>query len=439
MRNLIVSLRRGMSVRKQDEQGNLIVALIIILVLSTIAAALAYRVIGNEGTVVTRQNNAAAVSKADAGISDALFRLDQGTTGTGTGSYFCVNAAQPNDTNCIAPIVPGAPNVSYVATQVTTTDWLIRSVGEVNGKYGAVQESADRTSMYPFAVFGNTALNFNGNAGTSLSTYAPTQPPSETNPNMDGAVAIGSNGTITCNGGIGANVQADYYGTGGVGSLSSSCGTPNSFSDTYPLPIPAAPNNMAPNCPGNGIMGSTSSTGLSTLPAGTYLCTTPITISGLLQVSGQVQLYVILDPSQYGSSTNAVTITRGSYVNDMADYCAANPTDTTNCTGTYDLPSALNFQLFSNSTGTVGNDNGQPGYWFGGILYAPQASLTQDGCGSHYYGSLTINLLTCEGGPHLYVSYDSELATDWGPWTASAYQQVNPSSVLDLFAPTGTY
>lgn len=428
MRNFFVKVRRIVSIHKHDEQGNLIVSLIIILVISTIAAALAYRVIGNEGTVVTRQNAAAGVSKGDAGISDALFRLDQGTTGTGGGTFFCVNAVDPSDANCVGGTVPGAPNVSYVATQVTSTNWLIKSVGQVNGQEGAVQESAIRTAMYPFAVFGNTALNFNGNAGTSLSTYDPSRPASGSNPNMDGAVAIGSNGTITCDGGIGANVQADYYGTGGVGSLSASCGTPQSFSDTFNLPIPAAPTSPTPNaCPGDGNIGSTSSSGLSVLAAGTYLCTTPITISGLLMVSGQVQLYVILDSGTYGSSTNAVTIIRGSYINDMSDYCANN-TDTTNCVGTQNLPTALNFQLFSNSNGTFGNDNGQ-GYYFGGIMYAPEASLTQDGCKSQYYGSITINLLTCNGGPHLYVSYDSELSTDYGPWTASAYQQINPSSV----------
>lgn len=428
MRNLLTPNRLRGRIQR-DDQGNLIVVMVIILVLSTIAAGLAYRVIGSEGTVVTRQNVASGVAGADAGISDALFRLDQGVTGTGSGSYFCVNTATSGtppttDPNCVANSIPGSPGVSYVANEVTSTDWSVKAIGNVNGKYGAVQESAIRTALYPFAIFGNTSLDFNGNAQLSLSTYSPSAPASSSNPDTTGAVAIGSNGTITCNGGIGAVVQADYYGTGGVGSLSSSCGTPQSFSNTFNLPIPAAPSTWSA-CPNNGSMGSVN--GVSILPAGTYLCMVPVTINGLFEVSGQVKLYIILDPGTYNSSTNALTINAGSFVNDMSDYCAANPTGS-GCNVTQNLPTALNLQIFTNSTGTVGNDNGQ-GYWFGGILYAPEASLTQDGCKSQYYGSLTINVLTCNGGPHLYVSYDSELSTDYGPWTASAYTQINPSSV----------
>jgi hypothetical protein len=40
-----------------------------------------------------------------------------------------------------------------------------------------------------------------------------------------------------------------------------------------------------------------------------------------------------------------------------------------------------------------------------------------------------INVLTCDGGPHLSVSYDSALANLYGPWTAGSYTQINPASV----------
>lgn len=86
------------------------------------------------------------------------------------------------------------------------------------------------------------------------------------------------------------------------------------------------------------------------------------------------------------------------------------------------------FQVLTDATGTAGNSNGS-GFWFGGIVYAPDASLTADGCMGVYYGSLTINTLTCNGGPHLTVYYDETPATDYGPWAASDYAQVNPSSV----------
>jgi hypothetical protein len=144
-------------------------------------------------------------------------------------------------------------------------------------------------------------------------------------------------------------------------------------------------------------------------------------------VTGQVKLYVILDPSLYGPGTTAITITSGSYVNDQSDYCAAN-IGAAGCTPTPDLPSAQSFEVFSNTTGSVGGYSGS-GYWLGGILYAPTASLTQDGCKSVYYGSLIISTLTCDGGPHLTINYDNALQTVYGPWFVSGYTQISPSLV----------
>lgn len=416
--------------RRADEQGSIVFVLMIIVVLCTIGTVMTSRVVGNEQVVVSRQSNAAAVSLADGGLADALFRIDQGTAGTGTGSYFCVNSS---DNNCVAASVPAAPGVSYVARQSGSTSWTIQSVATANGQNAAVQETVTRSVLYPFALFGETSLTFNGNAGQAFATYSSSEPPSSStsppNPNPAGAIAVGSNGPINCDGGLGSNVTVVYYGTGGVGSTqSSSCGTYQSHANTFYLATPTAPQG-ALTCPGNGQMGSNIVGAPTLLPPGTYLCTTPITINGQLNVSGPVQLYVILDPTIYGSSTNAVTIIGGSYVNDQADYCTAH-SGASGCSPTPDLPTAENLQLFSNTTGTVGNDNGNSGYWFGGIMYIPYGSLTQDGCRSVYYGSVIINTLTCNSGPHLSVSYDQALQSVYGPWVASGYLQLNPSTVF---------
>ena len=415
---------RRLDPRSRDERGSLIIVMIIILVLVTVTAAVAVRVIGNETVVLTHQGTASAVSGANAGISDALFRLDQGTQNT----TFCINASNVGDTHCLGTTIPGAPNVSYVATEVNSAKWTIDAIDTVNGHQGAIQETVARSAQYPFALFGNTSLTFNGNASGSFSTYNDTQTASSSNPDTSGNVAIGSNGSITCNGGIGSNVQTDYYGSSSISNIqNSSCGSPQGYSYTYYLPTPTAPASSLP-CPNNGSLGSGISGAPTSLSAGTYLCTTPVTINGLLQVTGQVSLYIILNPSTYGSSSAALTITAGSYVNDMSDYCASAGSSASGCTPTPDLPVAANFQVLTNSDGQVGFSNGH-GYDFGGVLYAPQAYLTEDGCKSQYYGSVVINTLTCNGGPHLYVSYDSELGQIWGPWQASGYTQVNPSSV----------
>ena len=140
----------------QSERGNIVIVMTIILIMVTIGAAMAYRVIGNQSIVVSRQNTSAGVSGADAGVSDALFRLDQGTSSYSPGQSFCVKSA---DSNCVAGSIPGAPGVSYIATEVNPADWTVQALGTVNGKLGAVQESVTRTAAYPYALFGNTSLD----------------------------------------------------------------------------------------------------------------------------------------------------------------------------------------------------------------------------------------------------------------------------------------
>jgi hypothetical protein len=428
MRRLTARIAPG----PRDERGSLIIALTIILILVVITAAVAVRVIGNETIVLTHQGTASAVSGADGGISDALFQLDQGTQ-TQT---FCVSS-DPAYPLCTAPAAgstPGAPGVTYVATAAGPTKWTIDAIDTVQGHQAAVQETVTRTSKYPFALFGNTSLTFNGNATGSFSTYDDTQAASGSNPNNTANVAIGSNGAITCDGGIGTNVQTNYYGSSSVSNLQNgSCGSPQAFSNDYYLPTPVAPKFTLP-CPNNGQLGSGIAGAPTSIGPGTYLCTTPVTISGLLQITGQVSLYIILSNSTYNSNTSALTIAAKSYVNDMSDYCASAGSSTPGCTPTPDLPAAANFQVLIDSDGQVGFDNGQ-GYDFGGVLYAPNSYLTQDGCKSQYYGSLVINTLTCNGGPHLYVAYDSELGQVYGPWTPSAYTQVNPATLTPLLAP----
>lgn len=416
----------------RGEDGNIIVALMVILVLTTIGTAMTYRVIGNQTIVVARQKTSQALATADAGLSDALFRLSQGPSAEGTGTQFYVaNPTGGCSGACVATTVPGIAanaSVQYVANQVNAAEWTIDAVGTVGTQKAAVHEVVTRSAEYPFALFANSALTFNGNASGSFSTYNDGQSYSASNPDTNATVAIGSNGSITCNGGIGTNVQTDYYGHGGTSSISGGCGNPQAFSTTYFLPAATA-TGLVTNCPNNGNLGSGFGTTWQVLTPGTYVCRQPVTVSGLLYVTGPVTFYIDLSGnSAYNSSTSALTIATPSYVNDMYDYCKSSGASPSLCDGQQNLPNAENLQILINSDGQVGFDNGH-GYYFGGILYAPQAYLTQDGCKSQYYGSVTINTLTCNGGPHLYVSYDSSLSSMYGNWTVSSYAQENPASV----------
>ena len=435
---MLSALRRLATRSRDDERGSLIIVISITLILVLISAALVAEVTGNQLNVLFRQNSSASTAAADAALADALFRIDQGASAEGSGTEFFVapTATCSGDSRCVGTSVPGTPagaNVTYVARLSGSTTWTIQAKATVGKSSTSVQELLTRSVMYPFALFGNTGLNFNGNSAQAFGTYTYGAAPTATNPDTATAdcvngvgascVAIGSNGTIACNGGLSSNVTSVYY-TGG-GGVSGSCGSLSPVGTLYKLTVPTAPTSNYLACPNGGKLGAGQSVsgtvaGVNApLPAGTYLCSnTQLYIKGNLTVGGAVTIDVILDSSTntswVNSGTPTVDITAGSYVN----------VDSTGAV----LPDATLLTVNSNSTGTVGDSNGQ-GYYYGGVLNAPNASLTGNGCKSVYYGAAIINTLTCNGGPHLAFYYDSALRSEYGPWNEAGYTQINPSTV----------
>lgn len=435
-------MRLGIPTRRTDEAGSIIVALMIIFIIVVLSNMLLVRVVGNQQITAARQSGYSGVASADAGLSDALFRLDQGTADTGTTGVMCLNAANPSDPNChvqASASTPQLSGVSYVARTVpagtppsAATEWTIQAIGNAKGGMGgAVQETVSRSSQFPFALFGGTSLSFSGNTQGNFGTYTPgaNGPGSFTTcPSTATAIPcllIGSNGSINCTGPSPASIQSVFFNTGSGGG-SNGCGTSQSQNVMYTLPVPVAPPS-AQSCPNGGNLGSGASPPYPTIAPGTYLCTSEVTVSGTLTVSpsGPVKLYIIIPPAQNTSGSTFFYPTAGSQINTTityADMSGGGPQSTDT------LPASQLFQVFSNSVGLL-DVNGQHGFVFGGILYAPEASLSAAGCKSYIFGSATINTYTCNGGPNLGIYYDESLAQDFGSWQVSGYQQINPQSV----------
>ena len=436
---------------KDDERGSLVIAVSIIFILVLIVSAVGVEVGANQLNILAKANSAASVSAADAGLSDAVFRLDQLAPATGTA--FCLDASGTGTiggANCIKA-QGKLTGVSYLATPNSGgTSWSIQSKATVNGLTGAVQETLNYSAVYPFAIFGNGGLDFNGQSGNTLGKYTEGAS-SASNPdtstadcsggNTGSCINVGSNGPIKCAGGLPSNVGEVYY-TGGGGA--SQCANPIADPSKYILTVPTAPTSGSPlTCPGiqttdasgdtiyelgstYGIYGTVG----APLLAGTYVCqNSAVTISGTLVVQPNVSLYIILNTATDNAFINrgiqTLNIAGGSEVNTTFDGTAGPPP-----AGTA-LPVATALQILSNSTGTVGSANGGGGtgpYTFGGVIYAPNANLVGNGCKSAYYGAITINTLTCNGGPHLQVYYDSSLSTLYGPPSITGYTQTNPGS-----------
>lgn len=435
------SLKSALRVRRDDERGSLVVAITVIMVVVLLSSLMFAKVIGNQEIILSRQNVYSGVTGADAALSDALFRLDQGTSDVGTTGVFCYN---PADANCTVTVNsstnPQLVGVRYVARTVpagtdpsVATEWIVQAVGNASsGFHGAVQETLERSSKYPFALFGKDGLKFTGSStGGNFGTFVPGAPGTGSYTGCSNTASsppcllLGSDGSITCNGPSPLGVSGIIYATANGGG-SDSCGTASSQNQVYQVPDPQAPAGALP-CPNNGLLGSGQVPPYPTVDPGTYVCTSPVSISGQVMDSSTtnpVKLYIMTGSSY----ANFLTVAANSQINTTIPFGSLNNPSSGPPSGST-MPDPTLFQVFSNSNGNLTSNGVSNGFIFAGILYAPDAYLTNNGCKSSFLGSVTINTYTCNGSPNLTFWYDSLLNYDFGNWQVSGYQQINPASV----------
>src|SRR3954451_763611 len=218
-------LTRGLAVvrrRRNNEGGSIIIAMGVIMVLTLLSMATLARSVGNVVHVKRTQDFTAALASADSGLADALYQIDQvrSTTFTNSGTA-------------------GKGSWSYTATNVDLNSWTVRSQGVINGVKHAIQATVGRDALYPYAIFTQQDLTFNGNGGANVTSFN-----SDTGATDTGNAFIGSNHAITINGGGGGDEQ-DYFTPNGS---CSGCPDGKQRHGPRPMPEPIPPSPSQP-CP----------------------------------------------------------------------------------------------------------------------------------------------------------------------------------------------
>ncbi len=374
------------------------------MILTLIGVAVLTRTLSALASVRQNQDYSASLAQADAGLSDALFRVDQ--FGANDITSFCVG----NSTKCSPSSVPAASTASYKAVKVDSNTLTVTSRGNVNSRPHAIQATVSRTELYPFAIFGDGDVTFNGNGSGTIQA---TLPDGSHDPNR--FADTGSNATVTCNSGAQEGDQQVSYKNSwkgcptqiaGVGAyvpkdpvVSASCPSPN----TNVPPVPCLPSSGVLPCPLLNTFGV-----LGVIFAGTYYCTGSITFSSLLPitVTGAVRIYVI------PTSGTADVEFASTDINTGGD--------------------PRNFTVYVAGAGTVDMGNGSHNATITGTVWAPSANITNNGCKMYLTGALVIGTYTCNGGPNLTVNYDSRLQTLVGQnWSVANYTEI-PSSQFSL-------
>lgn len=422
-----------------DQRGTLMVGIGVMSTMLLLSAAVVTRTTSNLDNVRHTQDYSSALAAADAGIADALFRLDQGMTATFIGS----GAA-------------GGGTFTYTATKLNHNKWVIRSRGEVAGVAHTVQADVTRDAMYPYAIFTEQALTFNGNGGANIVSYN-----SQTGATDTGSAFIGSNHSITVNGGGGGDGQ-HYYTPAGSCSASACEQRQGPRKIANPLP----PLSSQP-CPTGGVFGVLHDGVVEINGAGGV----PFNCANK-DVSFLKPTTCVDDDDDDNDGTNDVNDSdddndglsdgddddNGDDDNDNDNDGINNNVDDDDDDGgcksiriingpvviyidgsnrKVDLadisinnggaPAAL--QIMMAGTGTIEVGDGSHVGDFSGIIYAPKADMVINGGQLEVSGTMTLNSLTVNGNPNFSLAYDDALVEIVSSnWVVVNYQEVPSSS-----------
>lgn len=365
-------------------EGSIAIAMTVTLILTSLSLAVLARTLAAIASARHHQDFSAALADADAGLSDALFRLDQqGPTTSSIGST-------------TAPVTGtvASGSYAYVVTKVDDFTFRVRSKGIVNGRPHAIEASVVRKPRYEFAIFGNNGVTFNGNGAGNIYAYT-------TGVGRDSGrkANIGSNRAIVVRSGQGAGDEQVYYSDQG-----SCSGCPNPVPARGPQVVaePLIPSSPVPGgCPGtNGnIAGGT------VLMSGTYVCDRDVTFNGIVTAGGAVKIYMTNAPG-----TNTTLRLSGSTVNKGGD--------------------PVNLQIFKIGGGTIEPGNGSNTTDFTGIIDAPSSDLTVNGGQMTFQGALVTNTFRVNGSPNLEFKYDQRILALVGEdWRVKDYTEIASGSV----------
>jgi hypothetical protein len=374
---------------RRDERGSIIMAVSIITVLLLLGAAVLARTTSTLKASRQTGDFSAALGQADSGLSDALFRLDQGTTGTFTGGG-------------------GSKPFRYTATQVSANTFTVQALGTANGVPHGIQATVSRKVMYPYALYTKNGIDFGSGAPPNIFSCDPGTCTSAT-PTGTGSAYIGSSGPIrlTPSGTLRGGDRQDYFAPGG--SCASTCPNPNG-----PLAATDAPSTadvtMA-DVPAGALPCPTLTTG-TVIAAGTYLCTGNVSfgppVSGVctLTLGGPVIIYMV--PSTPGASRdlnfNDCTINKG------GDSTA--------------------FRILKGGPGSIIAGSGNGIMDVTGVLYAPLSLWSPTGSQMKLTGAMVLNKWDFNGQAGFTFAYDLKLNTLLTQnWKVSDYKEIPSSQV----------
>ena len=466
-----------------DDDGQMVAVLVLVVVLVILSLVAVTTVTNGLNVAHIATTGEQAVAQANSGVSDAMFRIDQMGDSV---SPFCLGTppagvSMPAGVTTCLPALADAPNLLYYGVQpVSSTDVNVTSVAKVGNQARTANVTIYRVLDY-FAFFGLTGLTFKGNF--SKVTVSETDSKGKSVGSSGTVnVGVGVDGTVSCNGG-GSNGNVKVV--GGPGSHVTTCngtisgytaipqapsvcatgppvqastafapcintssfalepsGAAHAGSPYCPLPgitnlvagvygdVPTTiPQNAVYDCDTAGNTVTLSATSSQEIPGGAYYITANAATVGPIDPAamtyGNVSFF-ILPAACTPTSCAPATIN------------SANPASGCNSTSPPSVSLTLSGTINLNSSGTATNGPNLNVYWggcgsvpvgngsnaaqFGGNLYLPGGSITDNGGKFFFDGSMVIGNFTAHGAPNFGFSYPEHQTQVLQNWTMTSYR-----------------
>lgn len=351
----------------------MVIAMAVLIILANLSVAVLARSLVSLQQVRKAQDYSAALATADGALADAVFRIDQ-------------SADSPPATIAGSGAL-GTGTFSYLATRLDAGTYDVKAKGVIGGSAHAIRATVARKIRFPYAIFSNQGLTFNGNSTANIYSFDSGDSAAPAN-----QARVGSNRAIVVNSGAGAGNFQDYYTPGGscIG-----CPVPTAQQGPYNLDPVALPSGTPRACPTGGTFSGT-------IIGGTpYVCNENVTFSETVTVtSPPVIIYITGD---HGLTMAGAVVNQGGR--------------------------GVDLQIYKDGAGALDMGSGANAAKFTGVLYAPRTDLTVNG-GIDVRGSLTVNSLRVNGAPNFTLAYDLGLRSVLDQdWRAGRWREV-PSSSL---------
>lgn len=282
----MLNLRQWRAHRTDDEAGSVMIVVIVMLVVALLVTAVLVQVEGGLNLARTDQNRTNAFHHANAGVDQALYRIENKDF---TGAL--ASASGFSET-----ITSGSSRFDVVATKQSERVWEVRSTGtDPSGRRRQAVATIAARSMFENGFFTLQNFNLTGSQTTPVAYRSSACPAADCAEPTPVAGYLGTNAAITGSTATAADFVARWGGFNMYGRSNQAdadancfdggCGTApkvRAITNRFEVVVPEVPSTAAP-CPDGGNIGRSGQT--TTIAPGDYTCE-DLNLQGTVNVSG---------------------------------------------------------------------------------------------------------------------------------------------------------